>query len=354
MGVKSGQLVRRYRMDRRERGSLEPRDTLGTVAVQPRGKLSPVGRLLMSFFDLTRAQKAAKTLAAFKDRDGDLSSSLLSIRDFGSSLLSPRVVQHKNSLVRLVAAVCAVELCRVFGSKVVFLPLETRQVSRDERGRRKKRSSRVQTLVRLFIGQLDFRETTRDEGSVIYRRRLWEASQSTVINYLIELCFIISYSLGAVPWQFVRRMESSCSQLFSTARGKILLRFRISSNVSFSDIWTNHRASPMRPWKLWLISYKKYVQFQRVSLSRWPDLWLWAKRCTRCSSSLWSNVLSLVKWAPFSQMGSLWSNVLSLVKCTLWSNLLSYVKWALFGQMGSLWSNVLFCIKLHKCSNYSA
>ncbi|XP_065831860.1 uncharacterized protein [Oscarella lobularis] len=102
-------------------------------------------------------EKAAKTLAAFKDRDGDLSSSLLSIRDFGSSLLSPRVVQHKNSLVRLVAAVCAVELCRVFGSKVVFLPLETRQ-----------------TLVRLFIGQLDFRETTRDEGSVIYRRRLWE------------------------------------------------------------------------------------------------------------------------------------------------------------------------------------
>ena len=175
----------------------------------------------MSFFDLTRAQKAAKTLAAFKDCDGDLSSSSLpSIRDFGSSLLSPRVVQHKNSLVRLVAAVCAVELCRVFGSKVVFLPLETRQVSRNERGRRKKRSSRVQTLVRLFIGQLDFRETTRDEGSVIYRRRLWEASQSIVINYLIELCFIISYSLGAVPWQFVRRMESSCSQLFSTARGK--------------------------------------------------------------------------------------------------------------------------------------
>ncbi|XP_065845428.1 sister chromatid cohesion protein PDS5 homolog B-B-like [Oscarella lobularis] len=103
-------------------------------------------------------EKAAKTLAAFKDCDGDLSSSSLpSIRDFGSSLLSPRVVQHKNSLVRLVAAVCAVELCRVFGSKVVFLPLETRQ-----------------TLVRLFIGQLDFRETTRDEGSVIYRRRLWE------------------------------------------------------------------------------------------------------------------------------------------------------------------------------------
>ncbi|XP_065828545.1 sister chromatid cohesion protein PDS5 homolog A-like [Oscarella lobularis] len=91
------------------------------------------------------------------------SSSLPALRDFGESLLSRQIVDHKEPFVRLVAAVCGAELCDVADGKDVFPTLDARK-----------------TLVRLFIRQIGFGGEKRGSGDgVTYHHRLFESLASS-------------------------------------------------------------------------------------------------------------------------------------------------------------------------------